>query len=95
MVATSLLDIDVEGILKTAEETTGIEFPPDVIEVSLDPKLNVLCIRFKRPGKVEFGEPLGHGVHLFKDKDTAEITAVEIVSLEKLMKPAEDVAVHS
>ncbi len=86
MVTTSLLELDVECILKTVKELTEVELPPDVIEVSLEPELNVLCVRFKKPGKAEFGEPLGHGIHLFKDKDTAEITAVEIVNSEKLMK---------
>jgi len=86
MVATSLLGLDVEGILRKVEELTRVEFPRDVIEVSLEPKLNVLCVRFRRPSKAEVGEPLRHGIHLFTDRDTAEITAVEIVDSEKLMK---------
>ena len=84
MVATSLLELDVESILKRAEKLTGKEFPREVIEVSLEPKLKVLCIRFKKPGKTELGEPLRHGIHVFTDRDTAEITAVEIVDWEKL-----------
>ena len=84
MVATSLLELDVESILKQAEKLTGRKFPREVIEVSLEPRLRVLCVRFKKPGKAEFGEPLRHGIHLFTDRETAEMTAVEIVDWEKL-----------
>jgi hypothetical protein len=81
----SLLEFDVEGTLKKVERLTGVEFPRDVIEVSLEPELKMLCVRFKKPSKAEFGEPLSHGKHLFIDRDTDEITAVEIVDSEKLM----------
>ena len=84
MVATSLLELDVNEILRKVEKLASINLPRDVIEVSLEPQLNVLCITFKKPSKAELGEPLRHGIHLFTDKDTDEITAVEIVDLEKL-----------
>jgi len=84
MVTTSLLKVDVEGILVRVENLTGLKFPRDIIEVTLEPKLNMLCIRFKKPSKAELGEPLHPRIHLYKDKDTEEITAVEIVDLDKL-----------
>ena len=84
MVTTSLLKLNVGELLVRAETLTGVKFPRDIIEVSLEPKLNMLCIRFKKPGKAEFGEPLRHGIHLYTDKDTKEITAVEIINLDKL-----------
>ena len=84
MVTTSLLRLNVDEVLGKVERLTGVRFPRDVIEVSLEPKLNMLCIRFKRPSKAEFGEPIHPGIHLFTDRDTEEITAVEIVDLEKL-----------
>ena len=86
MVTTSLLELDVEDVLRKAERITSLEFPRDVIEVSLEPSLKMLCIRFKKPSKAEFGAPLRHGIHLFTDKDTDEITAVEIIDWEKLTK---------
>ncbi len=86
MVTTSLLELDVERILRELEKVIEVEFPKDVIEVSLEPRLKLLCIRFKKPSKAEFGEPLRHGVHLFTDKTTNEITAVEVVDWEKVLK---------
>jgi hypothetical protein len=84
MVATSLLELDMDEILGKVEKLTGVKVPRAVIEVSLEPKLKMLCIRFKKPSKAEFGEPLRHGIHLFTDRDTEEITALEIVDLERL-----------
>jgi len=84
MVTTSLLKLNVEELLIRVESLTHVKFPRDIIEVTLEPKLNMLCIRFKKPSKVEFGEPLHAGIHLFTDKDTKEITAVEIIDLDKL-----------
>lgn len=84
MVTTSLLELDVNEILGKVERCTRVKLPRDVIEVSLEPKLKMLCIRFRKPVKAELGEPLRSGIHLFTDKDTEEITAVEIVDLEKL-----------
>jgi hypothetical protein len=84
MVAASLLELNVDEILGKVERRTRVKLPRDVIEVSLEPKLKMLCIRFKKPIKAELGEPLRPGIHLFTDRDTLEITAVEIVDLERL-----------
>ncbi len=84
MVTTSLLDIDMDKVLGKVEQIAHIRLPRDVIEVSLEPKLKMLCIRFKKPVGLELGEPVSPGIHLFTDKDTEEITAIEIVNLEKL-----------
>jgi len=84
MVTTSLLELDIMGLLVKVEKLTGVKFSRDIIEVSLEPKLKMLCIRFKKPGKAELGEPLYPGIHLYTDKDTKEITAVEIIDLDKL-----------
>ena len=46
MVTTSLLKLNVEELLVRVESLTGVKFPRDIIEVSLEPKLNMLCIRF-------------------------------------------------
>ena len=84
LVTTSLLRLNMDEVLGKVERLAGVRFPRDVIEVSLEPKLNMLCIRFKKPSKAEFGEPIHPRIHLFTDRDTEEITAVEIVDLEKL-----------
>lgn len=84
MVTASLIELDINKLLLKLEKRTHVKFPRDVIEVSLEPKLNMLCIRFRKPGKAEFGEPFRHGIHVYKDKDTEEITAVEIIDLDKL-----------
>lgn len=84
MVTTSLLKLNVEELLLRVESLSDVKFPRDIIEVTLEPKLKMLCIRFKKPSKAEFGEPLHPKIHLFTDKDTKEITAVEIIDLDKL-----------
>jgi hypothetical protein len=84
MVTASLLELNVDEILGKVERRTRVKLPRDVIEVSLEPKLKMLCIRFKKPTVAELGEPLRPGIHLFTDRDTLEITAVEIVDLERL-----------
>ena len=84
MVTASLIELDINKLLVKLEKLTPVKFPRDVIEVSLEPKLNMLCIRFRKPSKAELGEPLHPGIHVYKDKDTEEITAVEIINLDKL-----------
>jgi hypothetical protein len=85
MVATiSLLDFDVDEVLVKVEKLTCVKFPRGVIGVSLEPELKVLCIRFKKPVEVELAEPIRPGIHLFTDRDTEEITSLEITDLEKL-----------
>jgi len=84
MVTASLIELDINKLLVKLEKLTHVKFPRDVIEVSLEPKLNLLCIRFRKPIKAEFGEPLRQGVHVYTDKDTKEIAAVEIIDLDKL-----------
>ena len=84
MVTTSLLELNIGELLMKVEKLIGVRFPRGVIEVSLEPKLNMVCIRFKKPTEAEFGEPIYPGIHLFSDKDTNEITAVEIIDLDKL-----------
>jgi hypothetical protein len=74
----------MDAILEKVERLTRLKLPRDVIEVSLEPKLKLLCIRFKKPAEVELAEPIRPGIHLFTDKDTEEITALEIIDLEKL-----------
>jgi hypothetical protein len=84
MVPASLVELDLSKLLVKLEKLTHVEFPRDVIEVSLKPKLNMLCIRFRKPRKAELGEPLHPGIHLYTDKDSKEITAVEVIDLDKL-----------
>jgi hypothetical protein len=45
MVTTSLLKLNMDEVLGKVEKFTGVELPRDVIEVSLKPKLKVLCIK--------------------------------------------------
>jgi len=84
MVTASLIELDVNKLLVKFEEPTRVEFPGDVTEVSLEPKLNMLCIGVRKPSKAELGEPLRPGINLYRDKDSKEITGVEIIDLDKL-----------
>jgi hypothetical protein len=84
MATASLLELNIDSILRKVERLAKVKLPKDVIEVSLEPKLNVLCIRFGKPTKSEFGEPVHPGIHLFVDTDTEKITALEIINPEKI-----------
>ena len=57
--------------------------PAEVVEVTLEPKLNTLCIRFRKPTDGELGEPTHPQVHLFRDVATNQVTAVEILEIDK------------
>jgi hypothetical protein len=71
-------------VLRRAGDLAGTSFPAEVVEVTLEPKLNTLCIRFRKPSHGELGEPAHPQVHLFKDTITNQITAVEILEIDKL-----------
>jgi hypothetical protein len=42
--------------------------------------LKARAIRFKEPKEAELGEPLHPKIHLYRDRDTEEITALEIIN---------------
>lgn len=65
MVAASLLELNVNTILAKVERSARVKLPRDVIEVSLEPKLKMLCIRFRKPVKAEFGEPIHPGIRFW------------------------------
>jgi len=58
------------------------------VEVTLEPSLNMLCVRFKKPVGGELGEPAYPRIHLFKDKCTDEITAIELSNMDELFQEA-------
>jgi hypothetical protein len=41
-------------------------------------------LRFREPKELELGEPLHPKIHLYRDKDTGEVTAIEIIDPEGL-----------
>ncbi|MEM3437503.1 MAG: hypothetical protein QXP55_03065 [Nitrososphaerales archaeon] len=73
------------------EKLTGVKMPEEVIEVSLEPSTSLLCIRFKKPSEAELGEPIHPQIHLYRDKDTEEITALEIISPEEFSRKVSNV----
>ena len=84
MATSSLLGLDIQRLLQTAEHVAGTKLPREVVEVTLEPKLNSLCIRFKKPSNGELGEPAHPQVHVFRDKVTEEVTAVELLEIDDL-----------
>jgi len=88
VVTSSLLKLDIDRLLKKVERLTGTRLPREVVEVTLEPSLNTLCVRFKKPAGGELGEPAHPQIHLFKDKSTDDITAVELVDMDELLKEA-------
>jgi len=79
-------DMNIKQILSKIETLTGIKLPIEVIETSIVPGEGVLHVRFKEPKELELGEPLHPRIHLYRDKDTEEITALEVINPEELWK---------
>ena len=86
MATSSLLELDIPRLLRRAESLAGTKLPREVVEVTLEPQLDILCIRFKKPKEGELGEPVHPQIHLFRDRQTDEITAVELLEMDELMK---------
>ena len=84
----SLLDIDIRSIIEGIEAACDINLPRSVREVYLDPENKLLYIRFQEPKRIETGEPLPlkSMATLFRDEDTDDITAIEILNVEELLK---------
>ena len=83
----TLLDIDIKSLLRRLEEASGTRLPKDVIEVSL--VRNVLHVRFSYPRGAEVEvEPLDlkTPAFLFRDSETGDVTAVEVVDVDELLK---------
>jgi len=84
----SLLKLDIDGLLGKVEHLTGTRLPRQVVEITLEPSLDTLCVRFKKPTDEELGEPAYPRIHLFRDKRTDEVTAVELVEMDEFLKEA-------
>lgn len=84
----SLLDLDLRRVIEGIESKCGVKLPREVIEVYLDKEHDLLFIRFREPRGVEVGEPLPTKalVTLFTDEESGEVTAVEVIGLEDLVK---------
>jgi len=61
-----------------------VKLPEEVIEASIVPGEGVLHLRFREPKELELGEPLHPKIHLYRDKDTGEVTAIEIIDPEEI-----------
>jgi len=88
VVTSSLLKLDIDGLLGKVERLTGTKLPREVVEVTLEPSLNTLCVRFKKPVSGELGEPAHPQIYLFKDRGTDEIMAVEFIDTDELLREA-------
>ncbi len=90
MAITSLLEIDLKQILSYIKRTCKVKLPQRVVEVSLAEKYSLLHIRFREPRKHELGEPLHPLIHIYRDSETKEITALEIIDLNTLLAELRD-----
>jgi hypothetical protein len=86
MATTSLVTLDLEKLISKVERITKLRLPQRVLEATLEPDIDLLCLRFKKPRKAELGEPVHPLVHVFREKASRGITAVEIVNPEALIK---------
>jgi hypothetical protein len=87
MAVKTLLDLNVKSLLKGLENAYGVKLPEEVIEISL--VRNVLHVRFSYPKGAEVEvEPLQlkTPVFLFRDCETGEVTAIEVLDVDELLK---------
>lgn len=85
--AASLLQLDIEKILVLIEKKARVKLPRRVIEISLSD--NLLHIRFAHPETREATVeplPLRTSVSLFRDEETGEPTALEILDINQLLE---------
>ena len=86
MAASSVLDLDIPSLLRKAGNLAATKLPKEVVEVTLEPQLDMLCIRFRKPKDGELGEPVHPRIHLFRDSRTNEITAVELTEMDQFLR---------
>jgi len=86
MATSSILKLGMDRMLETAERLAGTKLPREVVEVTLEPSLNTICIRFKKPTAGELGEAAHPQIHLFRNRSTDEVTAVELLDINEIPK---------
>ena len=82
-----LIDIPLKTVIERLEQVAGVKLPRRVIGASI--ANGVLHIRFSYPRSVESDvEPLPPKtpVFLFRDSESGEVTAVEAIDAEELLK---------
>jgi len=87
MAVQDILRLDLKKIINyvrnVVRRNLEIPLPDKVIEVAIEPELDVLFIRFDKPEGVETGEPLEPNVHVFTDGK--KVTALEIHDVESFL----------
>jgi hypothetical protein len=73
-------------LLEKVERLVGTKLPREVIEVTLEARINRLCIRFKKATSGELGEPIHPQIHLFKDRESNDISAVELLDVDEFLR---------
>jgi len=82
----SLSNIDLKMLLEKLERKMKIKFPKEIISTSFVE--NTLHIRFTYPKTRETyveSPPLKTPVFLFRDEETREITAIEILDIDEAL----------
>ena len=49
MATTSLVTLDLEKLISKVERITKLRLPQRVLEATLEPDIDLLCLRFKKP----------------------------------------------
>jgi len=84
-----LLAIDLKKIIRKVVDRISKEMPSliiheRVLEVSIDPDLDLLYIRFDKDKEAALGEYIGEYIHVFSDG--GRVIAVEITPFSKFMR---------
>jgi hypothetical protein len=84
--------LSLRRLLERLEEVCGVKLPGSVAEAYVDWERDLLFVRFREPSGPEVGEPLPTRTPatLFTDERTGEVTALEVVGLNELLKELEE-----
>jgi len=88
MAVQDILKLNLKKIIRhvknIVEKNLEVPLPNKVIEIAIEPELDILFIRFNKPEKTETGEPLEPNIHIFTDSQ--KITALEIHNLKNFLQ---------
>jgi len=84
----TLLNLDLRKLLQHVERLCSVKLPRRVIGVALVED-SMLYVKFGEPRGSEVGEPVHPLIHVFKDSESGEITALEIIDLDTLLSELE------
>ena len=74
-------------VIEAVEKLTGEKLPRDILEIDMYER--DIFIRFRRPRHFDSGEYVYHDIVIFRDGDEDDITAVEVLDYDFVLREAQ------